>query len=108
MILCDDKVEKEKKLNLRGLPVASTYTIFQPKEQARVQRQKDATYWILADPDTFEEGLCDESVTVTPDCSRGEGRTRILGIEKVGGCVVGREEMRWKEWAKVLLESGRT
>ncbi|CAG8954302.1 hypothetical protein HYFRA_00005923 [Hymenoscyphus fraxineus] len=89
MILCDDSVAESKKLSLNGLPVAVTALVFKAKEQAQ---SKDKKYWILVDPDTFEESLCDESVTVVVDCS--EKKTRILSITKSGGTIVGRDEMK--------------
>jgi exosome complex component RRP43 len=89
MILCDDSVAESKKLQLRGLPIAVTALVFRAKEQAQ---RKSGKHWILVDPDTFEEGLCDESVTVVVDL--GSGKTKMLGISKAGGTIVGREEMK--------------
>jgi exosome complex component RRP43 len=88
MILCDDSVAESKKLNLRGFPVAVTALVFRAKEQAQA---RDKRYWILVDPDTFEETLCDESVTVVVDCSK---KTKILGISKAGGTILGRDELK--------------
>lgn len=116
MILCSDEISKSKKVTLSGLPIASTYIVFSEKTQAggSAMQGKDARrgkgYWILADPDTFEEGLCDETVTVTLDCKDGKGKTKVLGISKSGGGVVGLSEMkelaslaeeRWRQWAGV-------
>ena len=104
MILCDDSVAESEKLSLRGLPIAVTAVVFKAKEQGA-----DKKHWILVDPDTFEEGLCDESVTVVMDCGGGE-KTKILGISKAGG-TIGREEMaqlvtlaetRWKGLSRLL------
>lgn len=89
MIICDDSVVESKNLQLRGMPLAVTALVFKSKEQARGGEKK---YWILVDPDTFEEGLCDESVTVVVDCS--SSTTKVLSISKSGGTIVGREEMR--------------
>jgi exosome complex component RRP43 len=126
MVLCSDELSESKTLTLRGLPVACTFMVFGAKEaqigndgrngkgKGKAKRQ-----WILADPDTFEEGLCDESVTVIVDCSRGsqlqvherKHGTRLLGISKAGGTGVGGEEVRelvaiaekrWMEWEAVL------
>lgn len=100
MILCSDEVSMSKKLTLRGMPIASTYAVFE---------EKSGKYWVLADPDTFEEGLCDETVTTTVDC--GSGKTAVLGISKSGGTMIGKEEMRsifklaqsrWQEWYGLL------
>ena len=112
-ILCDDAVSKARKLSLRGWPTASTFAVFEPKAQlsagAANNEGKGKQAWILADPDTFEEGLCRETVTVVVDVEGG--RTKLLGIEKVGGGVVGVAEMkgligmaeeRWKGWKGVL------
>lgn len=89
MILCDDSVAESKKLSLNGLPIAVTALVFKAKEQAN---SKDKRYWILIDPDTFEESLCDETVTVVVDCSAE--KTKILNITKVGGTIVGKDEMK--------------
>lgn len=119
MILCSDEISKSKKVALQGLPVASTYLVFNDKTKAGGivtydKEEKDRGYWILADPDTFEEGLCDESVTVIVDCEDGKGETKILGISKDGGAAVGRAEMkelvvlaeeRWRDW-KGAIGSG--
>ncbi len=61
------------------------------------------------DPDTFEEGLCDETVTIVVDCE--SKKPKLLGISKSGGTTIGRDEMselvslaekRWKELSKLL------
>jgi exosome complex component RRP43 len=120
MVLCSDELSKAKTLRLRGLPIACTFVVFAAGKGSQGQDEKEGKrQWILVDPDTFEEGLCDESVTVVVDCSRSSGEkghrrplgTRLLGISKVGGTGVGRTEMRelvamaekrWGEWAAVL------
>lgn len=89
MILCDDTISESKKLQLSGLPIAVTSLVFRAKEQAE---GKDKKHWILVDPDTFEEGLCDESITIVVDC--GSGATKILGVSKAGGTIVGKEQMK--------------
>lgn len=104
MILCEDAVSESKKLRLHGLPIAITSLVFRAKEQGQ-----DRKHWILMDPDTFEEGLCEESVTVVLDCS--SKKTKILGISKSGGTIVGIEQMkeivglaekRWVELKRLL------
>lgn len=106
MILCEDAVAESKKLQLNGSPVAVTTLVFRAKEKAQ---SNDKKHWILVDPDTFEEGLCRESITVVIDC--GSGQTRMLGISKAGGTIVGKEEMkdivslaesRWLELSRLL------
>jgi exosome complex component RRP43 len=106
MILCDDSLAESRKLRLKGLPIAVTALVFRAKEQAQ---GGDTKYWILVDPDTFEEGMCDESITVVVD--DGGGETKLLGVSKSGGTIVGREEMkqivslagtRWREMCHLL------
>lgn len=106
MIVCEDSVADSKSLTLNGTPVAVTALVFRAKEQAQAT---DVKHWILLDPDTFEEGLCDETVTVVVDCS--SGKTKMLGTSKVGGTIVGMKEMReivglaevrWKNLSKLL------
>jgi exosome complex component RRP43 len=89
MIICEDSLRDSKSLLLKGTPVAVTALVFRAKEQAQAS---DVKHWILVDPDTFEEGLCDESVTVLVDCSGGE--TKMLGTSKLGGTIIAMKEMR--------------
>ncbi|OAF63311.1 hypothetical protein VC83_00060 [Pseudogymnoascus destructans] len=104
-VVCEDDVSSATRLELRGLPVAVGFAVFRAKEGAG----KKGEYWVLIDPDMFEEGLCEETVTVLLDCATGE--TRLIGVEKVGGAMLGREQMvrlikqaekRWVEWRNVL------
>jgi exosome complex component RRP43 len=106
MVLCEDTLSESKKLQLNGLPIAVTMLVFKAKEQ---EQGRDKKHWILVDPDTFEEGLCDESVTIVVDC--GSRKTKILGLSKAGGTIVGRDEMkelvglaeeRWSQLSQLL------
>lgn len=103
-VVCSDSVEEAKWLSLRGLPIAVGFAVFKVNENMANQGV-NGKRWLLMDPDSFEEDLCDETVTVLLDCA--EGKTKVLGIEKVGGTVVGRSEMRelvtmaetrWEQW----------
>lgn len=84
-ILCSDAPGEASSLNLRGLPVASSFAVFEGKGEGEGEKGAE---WVLSDPDAFEEGVCRESVTVTVD----EGTVRR--VEKSGGGVVGREMMK--------------
>lgn len=101
-VVCDDSMAESKKLTLRGMPVAATAAVFRAKEQSR----QDKRHWILVDPDSFEEDLCDETVTAVVDCT-DSSKTKILGISKSGGTVVGRAEMNdivalaEKRWSQI-------
>ncbi len=106
-IVCSDQVSTAKALEIQGLPISMTSVVFGAKE--RKQAGGKGKSWVLADPDAFEEELCEESITILVDCSGDE--TRVLGIQKVGGTAVGREEMkelvglaekRWTEWRGLL------
>lgn len=107
-ILCSDKVGEARSLSLRGFPVSTTFAVFEPGREKGVKEERS---WALADPDTLEEDLCDEVVTIVVDLSAGE--TRVKRIEKAGGGVVGREAMqdcvkiaatRWAEWNGILQD----
>jgi len=108
MIWCDDAVERSRRLKLGGVPVASTFCVFESRQQGG-GKSGDRRAWILADPDTFEEGLCKESLTVVVDHT--EQAVKVIKIEKSGGGVVGLREMkeavalagaRWSDWQKVI------
>lgn len=96
-ILCSDDPAETKALDLRCLPVPATFAVFEGKSE-----EGDTVQWTLSDPDAFEEAVCGESVCMVVD----EGGKVVRRIEKSGGGVVGREEMkqlvrrageRWKE-----------
>lgn len=113
MVVCSDAVSEARKLSLRGLPVASSFCVFDADaaagwravvipdaaEEEQMRRLKKGlgsqSRWILADPDGYEESLCQERVCLVVDKERGEeGRTVIIKMEKNGGWAVGREELR--------------
>lgn len=110
-ILCSDDTQEARRLRLRGLPVSSTFAVFEGKREDALDRDVDA---VLSDPDAFEEGVCRESVCVVVDCQAGKKGARdavLRRVEKSGGGVVGVEVMkglakravdRWSEVEKAL------
>ncbi|KAI1263322.1 exosome complex exonuclease RRP43 [Xylariaceae sp. FL1019] len=114
MVLCSRETPP-KSLSVSGLPVACSAAIFTAREKLRqIQSRKaggdNGEFWILVDPDRFEEGLCDEVVTVVVDQADG-GETKILGLSKSGGTIVGPDiikrfvkvaEARWQALKAVL------
>ncbi|KAJ4381368.1 hypothetical protein N0V86_003717 [Didymella sp. IMI 355093] len=94
-ILCSDDPTDATSLNLHGLPVPSSFAVFEGRGDA--DEKED---WVLSDPDAFEEGVCGEVVTVTVD------QGTIRRVEKSGGgCgegghegVVKRAVERWGLW----------
>ncbi|KAI1349955.1 exosome complex exonuclease RRP43 [Xylaria sp. FL0043] len=114
MVLCSRR-EEAVPLSVSGLPVACTAAVFTAKERLKQSQSRNTggergAFWMLVDPDRFEEGLCDEMVTVVVDCSAAE-ETKLLGISKSGGTVVGPEvirrfvrvaEGRWREFRDAL------
>ena len=124
-VICSDRVDETRRLQLRGLPICCTWAVFVAgKSQIGMQdadAQNDKTTglktlkdgskaWLLADPDDFEDPLCRETVTLTVDASTG--MTKVLRLEKSGGAVLGVQDIRdlvgsatqrWKEWADVML-----
>lgn len=112
MVLCSDRIEDARRLNLRGLPLAMCWGVFQtPVGLVERVRGHDEQFWILADPDEFEEEICEGRITIVVDGSAG--RTKVVGIEKIGGSGVDGQEMghllktageRWKVVASIFRE----
>ena len=106
----DSAATAPRPLRLRGLPIACTAAVFTASRgRQRHQKSKNKqggddgsdAFWVLVDPDRFEEGLCDESVTVVVDRSEGRrsgesgaAETKVLSITKSGGTVVGPQVLR--------------
>lgn len=108
MILCSDEAEEAKKLNLRGLPVASSFSVFEAdaaadwravvmpdaEDDKAKQTSSEQKRWILADTDGFEENLCQERICIVVDRDEKKGVTKIVSMEKNGGLSVGRDDLR--------------
>lgn len=129
-VLCSDSVSDSMRLNLRGMPVSSSFSVFEahalgdwrrvflPFDQQKgkgrgLEEAGDVDKWILADPDAFEESLCSERICVVVDKDRSRQRVKILRLEKNGGFFVGKAEMkelvelsasRWEEWRLLLKD----
>ncbi|KAK5636163.1 hypothetical protein RRF57_011875 [Xylaria bambusicola] len=115
IVLCS-RSEAALPLSVSGLPVACTAAVFTAKERLKQTQSRNTggekgAFWILVDPDRFEESLCDETVTIVVDCSAEGEETKILGISKSGGTVVGADvlrrfvqvaEGRWREFKNAL------
>ncbi len=109
IILCSDQISQAKKLQLTDIPMAATFAVFSSGRNVLEQRNQA---WILADPDTFEEELCRETISVVVQCT-DDGEIELKKIEKSGGGVIGKEEMntivamaseRWKDWHKLFAD----
>lgn len=75
---------KTRKLRLKQFAFSSTFGIFTAPPGEDIAHKKTGNTWILADPDDFEEGVCEERVWVV---MRDE--ETIAKLEKGGGRVVG-------------------
>lgn len=127
-VVCSDLVSEAHKLSLRGLPVASSFGVFEAdaaagwraviipdaeeeREMAESDRKGIQRRWVLADPDGYEEGLAQERVSLVVDKDAKSGKVVILKMEKNGGLSVDRKELkglveisgrRWEDINKVL------
>lgn len=116
-VLCSPLPQEATRLSLNGLPVPLTVGMFSREDQdgvvtdvaEGVKKEKGRQKWCLVDMDGFEEGCIRETACVVV---KGEGKgAEIVRIEKSGGGLVGRDEMRelvgaagrrWKEWRGLL------
>lgn len=110
MILCSDEASEAKRLTLRGMPIASSYCVFEAdaaanwravvipdadEEKEKGKKDTKPKRWILADPDGFEENLCQERICIVVDQDRkASQKTKIVSMEKNGGISVGKDELR--------------
>lgn len=110
MVLCSEAVSEAKKLSLRGMPIASSFAVFEAdaaagwravvipdaEEEEKIddaKRKGLQRRWILADPDGYEEGLSHERASVVVDRKK-DGKVVIVRMEKNGGWAVGPKELR--------------
>lgn len=126
-IVCSDSVADARKLSLRGLPVASSFAVFEADAAAgwranvipdteeqnspdRKGKKGSPERWILADPDGYEEGLTQERASIVVDKEK-DGKTTIVKMEKNGGWTVDTEDLRqlveisarrWDEMKRIL------
>ncbi|KAL3493550.1 exoribonuclease family protein [Aspergillus germanicus] len=128
-VICSDLVSEARRLSLRGLPVASSFGVFEAdaasgwravivpdaeeeRKIAESARKGIQRRWVLADPDGYEEGLAQERVCLVIDKDqRQNGKVVIVKMEKNGGFAVDRKELkelvavsaqRWEEITKIL------
>ncbi|KAJ5699107.1 hypothetical protein N7462_001112 [Penicillium macrosclerotiorum] len=124
-ILCSDDVSDCRRLSLRGLPVASSFSVFEADAAAGWravvisdtetddQKHKNSQQkWILADPDGYEEGLSQERACLVVDKENGgRGKLVIVKMEKHGGWTIDRGDLRqlvdissqrWDEMKRIL------
>ncbi|KAL2871557.1 3' exoribonuclease family protein [Aspergillus lucknowensis] len=129
IVVCSDLVSEARKLSLRGLPVASSFGVFEAdaaagwravlipdaEEERKIadsERKGIRRRWILADPDGYEEGLSLERVCLVVDRDQGgSGEVVIVKLEKNGGFAVDRKELkqlveisaqRWEDINQIL------
>jgi len=111
-VVASPEVRESRPLDLRGLPVASSFVVFSTADPLKDRREAES--WVLADPDGFEEELCREGVTVVVTPKREDGSGGVLKIEKSGGGVVDVRKMkelvglamdRWSDWEGLLREA---
>nr|OQO20824.1 hypothetical protein B0A51_14820 [Rachicladosporium sp. CCFEE 5018] len=98
-VVCSPALDDYSRLTLQATPVTATFAVF--STATSLKQRSEAESWVIADPDTSEEDVCREAVTVIAD-----GSNEVLGIEKAGGRVVGKKSVqecveltlgRWKE-----------
>ncbi|KAI4100036.1 MAG: hypothetical protein L6R37_005714 [Teloschistes peruensis] len=121
-VLCSPLTSDVQALAMNGLPIAATYGVFDTEKDGAglvssvqdIGSGKQRRRWILADPDGFEDSCCEEEVTVVVREAE-RGGVEVVKIEKEGGGVVGKEEMkelvaetgkRWREWRELIMGNG--
>lgn len=106
LVVCS--AEESLPLHIRGTPIAVTAVVFTSKE---TDRPDDGKHWLLLDPDSLEESLCEESVTIVVDF-HGPAM-RICSVSKHGGTTLtpallesaeflGRAKDRWEVFTRAI------
>ncbi|KAJ5724273.1 3' exoribonuclease family protein [Penicillium malachiteum] len=117
IVLCSDDASKAHKLSLREMPTSCMFSIFEP--QPCPASQDDVTrgslgegWWIFADPDGYEESVCEENVWCVVSKDKN-GKTRVYRAQNVGGSTVDSEIMhnllqisakKWEDMKNIIDE----
>lgn len=113
-VICDP-VEK-KSLKINQIAFSSSFGIF----TAPPEEETEGNTWILADPDDFEEGVCEERILVVMKDARtiaklekggglvgGSGvGTALAGVKHLQTCIQMAGE-RWKIWNELIKGKGK-
>ncbi|WPG97776.1 Hypothetical protein R9X50_00055700 [Acrodontium crateriforme] len=91
MIICSPLVSEATTLQLHSLPIASTFACF--STSSHLKQRKEAESWILADPDSFEEEICNDALTIVL-ARHQNAQTRILRLSKTDGSQVNAEAVQ--------------
>lgn len=103
-VVCSPHANEARSLTLNGSPSATTFAVF--STASPLKQRSEAESWVLADPDSFEEDICHETVTVAVD------NGKLVKIEKQGGAHVGKNAMNdcvsiaSKAWAEMQKLNG--
>lgn len=107
-VVCSPLRSEARNLQLTKLPIASTFAVF--STHSPLQKSDGPNSWVLADPDDFEEDVCQEALTVV--LSSGDDQNQaLLRHEKSGGFVIGQSQVKscidvsrlnCQEWLKAL------
>lgn len=90
-ILCSPLLSDASALALNKVPSVSTFAVY--TTASPLQKAENAQSWVLADPDAFEEDICDETLTIALKKSSGGG-TQLLKVEKSGGSFIDQLTLR--------------
>jgi exosome complex component RRP43 len=103
-ILCSPLLSDASRLALKEVPSLSTFAVYTTASPLR--KPENAQSWVLADPDAFEEDMCDEMLTIALKNS-SSGGTQLLKVEKSGGSFIGKPTMRvcFEEAARQLART---
>lgn len=100
MILCSPDVSNATRLRLNEMPIVSTFAVL--STSPLLKRSTEEEGWVLADPDSFEEDVCQEVITISTV------QNSILKIERGGGQSVGPHQLRHcidlaaRRWQEVM------
>jgi exosome complex component RRP43 len=85
VVICSPHASEVRKLALNGSPSTTTFAVF--STASPLKQLSEAESWVLADPDSFEEDVCKETVTIAVD------NGKLIRIEKHGGAHVGKDRL---------------
>ncbi|KAI5370139.1 Putative ribosomal protein S5 domain 2-type [Septoria linicola] len=89
-VVCSTLASNACPLQLHDLPIVTSFAVF--TTASPLTKLESSQTWLLADPDAFEEEICEEALSIVLQ-QRKDGGQHILKLDSSGGVCLSRKTM---------------